>query len=165
VRRSVRSFGVVVVAVVVGGCQAAASGTRTDLRAYLEQSRSWAPIEGETARTLERILATEFVDEAEVLRQIADSRPRILTHMKTARAYEPHSKAVGQIHARYLSAWDVLLRAYDAIEQGFQTGDYTRLARGREAMAEWRDGLLRVARDLRELMERFGVESTGAVES
>jgi hypothetical protein len=152
-------------AILIGGCEGATSGTRIDLRAYLERARSWAPVEGETARTLERILATEFVDEAEVLRQIGDSRPRILTHLKTARAYTPHSKTVAHVHARYVAAWESLLHGYDSIEEGFKTGDHAKLARGREAMAEWRDGLVGVARELRDLMERFGVEAVGAVES
>jgi hypothetical protein len=152
-------------AALLTACQNAAPGTRTDLRAYLQHTRSWAPVEGETARTLERILATEFVNEAEVRRQIADSRPRVLTHLELARAYEPHSKTVAQIHARYIAAWEALLRGYDAIEQGFTTGDYTKLARGREGLAEWRDGLVGVARELRELKERFGIDTEGAVES
>jgi hypothetical protein len=147
------------------GCQGATSGTRIDLRAYLERSRSWAPVEGETARTLERILATQFVDEAEVLRQIGDSRPRVATHLETVRGYVPHSKTVEQVHGHYVAAWEALLRGYDAIEEGFRSGDYNKLARGREGMAEWRDGLVDVARELRELMERFGVETSGAVES
>jgi hypothetical protein len=156
---------VLVLLVCTAGCRGATSGTRIDLRAYLERSRSWAPVEGETARTLERILATQFVDEAEVLRQINDSRPRVLTHLETVRGYVPHSKTVEQVHAHYIAAWESLLRGYDAIEEGFKSGDYAKLARGREAMAEWRDGLVDVARELRELMERFGVEASGAVES
>lgn len=156
---------VVVFVTCATGCQATSPGTRTDLRAYLQRSHSWAPVEAETARTLERILATEFVDEAEVRRQIGDSRPRVLTHLRIARAYEPQSNTIAQVHARYLAAWDALLRGYDLIEQGFASGDYPKLADGRNALAEWRDGLVAVARDLRELMERFGVESAGTVES
>ena len=140
------------------GCQAAPPATRSDLRAYLARSKGWAPTEAEAARTVERILATEFVDEAEVLRQIADSRPRLLAHLERVRAYAPQSEDVRRIHRRYVKAWQGLLAAYDAIEEGFSSGDYTKVARGREHMAEWKDGIVGVAQDLRQLMQDCGIE-------
>src|SRR5439155_1182079 len=88
---------------------------------------SWAPVEAETERTIERILGTQFVDEAEVRRQIRDDRPRALAHLERVRAYAPRSRDVQHIHARYVSAWEELLGGYDAIEQGFTSGDYTKL--------------------------------------
>lgn len=148
-------------------CGAApATATRTDLRAYLARSKSWAPVEAEAARTIERILKTQFVDEAEVRRQIADSRPRLLGHLEALRAYAPHSKEVATVHAHYVAAWERLISGYDAIEQGFSTGDYTKLARGREAMEAWRAGIVAVAHELRDLMDHFDVDASGpAVES
>ena len=146
-------------------CQASPTATRTDLRAYLSRTKSWAPVEAEAARTIGRILKTQFVDEAEVRRQIADSRPRLLAHLESLRAYTPHSKDVARIHARYVTAWERLLGGYDAIEEGFSSGDYTKLARGREAMEAWRAEIVGVADDLRDLMQHFDVEPTGAVES
>jgi hypothetical protein len=122
-------------------------------------------VEAETARTIERILRTEFVDEAEVHRQIADSRPRLEAQLADARAYTPQSEEVRRIHRRYLGAWEALLAGYDAIESGFATGDYTRLATGRERMAEWRTTLLGVANDLRQLVQRLGIDPAGATES
>jgi hypothetical protein len=150
---------------VVAACQAPPSETRTDLRAYLARTRTWAPVDAEAARTIDRILKTQFVDEAEVRRQIADSRPRLLAHLQSVRAYAPHSRDVARIHARYVAAWDRLLAGYQAIEEGFSSGDYTKLARGREAMEAWREEIVTVADELRGLMEHFGVEPTGAVES
>jgi hypothetical protein len=146
-------------------CQASSGATRTDLRAYLAHSTHWAPVEAETHRTIERILRTQFVDEAEVRRQIADNRPRLLAHLERLRAYAPHSKEVAGIHARYITAWETLLAGYDAIEQGFSTGDYTRLARGREAMETWQGEIVTVADELRQLMQHFGVEPGGTIES
>ena len=138
---------------------------RADLQAYLARMKSWAPVEAETERTIERILRTQFVDEAEVRRQIRDDRPRALVHLERVRAYAPRSKDVQHIHARYVSAWEDLLGGYDAIEQGFTSGDYTKLARGREAMKKWGVGIADVARQLRDLMQHLGVEPGGAVES
>jgi hypothetical protein len=146
-------------------CGTPSSTARADLRAYVQASKAWAAVEGETARTLDRILETQFVDEAEVLRQIADSRPRIAKHLELIRAYTPATDDLRRIHERYVAAWETLLGGYDAIERGFRTGDYTNLARGREAMATWRDAIVGVARDLRELMRRFGVDATAATES
>ena len=160
-----RGLAALVLGSLVLACQSSSTATRTDLRAYLSRTKSWAPVEAEAARTVGRILKTQFVDEAEVRRQIADSRPRLLAHLESLRAYTPHSKDVARIHARYMAAWQRLLGGYDAIEEGFSSGDYTKLARGREAMEAWRAEIVGVAEDLRELMEHFGVESTGAVES
>ena len=138
---------------------------RADVQSYLARMKSWAPVEAETERTIERILRTQFVDEAEVRRQIQDDRPRVLAHLERVRAYAPRSKDVQHIHARYVSAWEDLLGGYDVIEAGFASGDYTKLARGREAMERWRAAIADVARQLRDLMEHFGVEPGGAVES
>jgi hypothetical protein len=147
------------------GCQATPPATRSDLQAYLARSKGWAPTEAEAARTVERILATEFVDEAEVLRQIVDSRPRLLAHLERTRAYVPRSEDVRRIHRRYVEAWQALLAAYDAIEEGFSSGDYAKLARGRERMAEWKNGLVSVAEDLRQLMQHCGIEPETSVGS
>ena len=147
------------------GCGGPPGAMRADLQAYLSRMKSWAPVEAETERTIERILRTQFVDEAEVRRQIRDDRPRALVHLERVRAYAPRSKDVQHIHARYVSAWEDLLGGYDAIEQGFTSGDYTKLARGREAMEKWGVGIADVARQLRDLMQHLGVEPGGAVES
>ena len=149
-------------AIVALGCGAPPGAERADLQAYLERTKGWAPVEAETARTLERILATEFVDEAEVRHQIDDSRPRILTHLERVRAYTPRSEAVQRIHETYIKAWQSLLEGYDAIVAGFTSGDYTQLAAGREGMARWKDGIVRAARDLRELSQRLGVSTERA---
>gem|GEM_PF-1714125 len=143
---------------VLAACHPGAAAVRLDLQAYLQHMRLWAPVEAETARTLERILATQFVDEAEVRHQIADSRPRLRAHLERIRAYQPRTPPLQRIHARYVRAWQDLLSGYDAIEKGFTTGDYTNLARGREAMAAWRDGITGVAHDLRALADDLGVE-------
>ena len=155
----------VVLVLAVVGCRATADETRTDLRAYLARTRTWAPVDAETARTIDRILKTQFVDEAEVRRQIADSRPRLVTHLEHLRAYEPRSKDVTRVHARYVASWERLLAGYQEIEDGFSSGDYTKLARGREAMDAWRADIVAVADELRDLMEHFNVEPGGAVES
>jgi hypothetical protein len=146
------------------GCHAAPSETRTELRSYLVRARSWAPVEAETARTIKRIFDTQFVDEAEIRRQIADSRPRVLAHLQHLRDYAARSPDLARIHARYVAAWERLLAGYSAIEEGFSSGDYTKLARGREAMEAWRAEIVAVADELRQLMEHLGIEG-GAVES
>lgn len=146
-------------------CGRTPSETRIDLNAYLAHSKGWAPAEAEAARTIKRIFDTQFVNETEVLHQIADSRPRVLAHLAQLRAYTPRSKEVGHVHDRYVSAWQQLLDGYDAIEKGFASGDYTHLARGREALEAWRETIVDVARELRELMQHFGIDPGGAVAS
>jgi hypothetical protein len=153
------------VAVAVVACGNPPAATRTDLRAYLARSKSWAPAEAEANRTIDRILKTQFVDEAEVRRQIADSRPRVVAHLTSLRAYTPHSAEVTHVHAEYIAAWEKLLAGYDDIDEGFSSGDYTKLARGRQAMEAWRRAIVDVAAELRELVQHFGIESSGTVES
>jgi hypothetical protein len=146
-------------------CGVSPDTTRIELRAYLARTKAWAPVEAETNRTISRILATQFVDEAEIRRQIADNRPRILTHLDQVRGFVPHTKDIARIHARYLAAWQTLLDGYDAIEQGFSSGDYTKLARGREAMEAWRREIQATASELRDLMEHLGIQGVGTLES
>lgn len=145
-------------ALVVSACSSSSGEMRTDVRAYLQRSATWAPIESETARVLERILATQFVDEPEVLHQIQESRPRILAHLQVVRGLAPKNTRIQKINQTYVAAWEGLLAGYSAIEEGFSSGDYTKLARGREAMAAWRDGIMDVARELRDLATEVGVE-------
>lgn len=159
------AVGLVLVAALAAACGVSPDTTRIELRAYLARARSWAPVEAETNRTLQRIFATQFVDEAEIRRQITDSRPRILTHLDHVRGFSTHAKDIAHVHARYLAAWERLLGGYDAIEQGFSSGDFTKLSRGREAMEAWRAEIQAVAAELRELMEHFGVDASGATES
>jgi hypothetical protein len=150
---------------IVLGCGTPQSAVRIEAQSYLERSKDWAQVEAETSRTIERIFDTQFVDEAEVLRQIADSRPRVLAHLATLHAYHPRSEDIAGIHARYVAGWEKVLDGYSAIEKGFATGDYMNLARGREALTEWGDAILAVAQELRELMRHFGLEASGTVES
>ena len=153
------------IVVLLSACGTPSSLVRTDLQAYVDRIQTWAPVEGETQRTIARILRTQFVDEAEVLRQIADCRPRVLAHLERVRAYSPRSPALEQIHTRYVAAWEGLLSGFDAIEGGFATGDYTKLAIGRRAMEMWQASIVRVADDLRDLMQEFGVAARGTTES
>jgi hypothetical protein len=143
-------------------CGAPPTAVRTDVLAYLQRSKAWAPIEAETARTIDRILKTHFVDDAEIHRLIADDRPRVLSHVETVRAYRPGTRAVAQVHEQYLAAWSTLLLGYDAIEEGFRTGDYAHLARGREAMLQWRRQIVHVADQLRSMTDHFGIDPSEA---
>jgi hypothetical protein len=126
---------------------------------------SWAPTEADTAQTLERILATEFVDEAEVRRQIADSTPRVRRQLAEAEQYEPRTAEVRRIHAVYVGSWQTLLDAYGSITAGFESGDQTKLSRGRDGMARWRDAIVQVARELRDLRDRTGVDPSDVTPS
>lgn len=154
-----------VLAVVAMACSPSDTSVAADVQAYLGQAQGWAAVEAEAARTLERILATQFVDEAEVRRQITDARPRIASHLERVRVYAPRTAAVAAVHARYVVAWEDLLEAFADIERGFDSGDYTLLARGREGMARWKEGVMTVARDLRGLVDQYDVDTSAPVQS
>lgn len=143
-------------------CGASKGALRIDVLGYLERAKTWAAVEAETAATVDRIFRTQFVDEAEVNRQIADSRPRIERHLGQVREYKPRSDEVERIHREYLQAWERLLAGYDAIETGFASGDYKKLATGRENLEAWRGGIVWVADELRDLAQRLNVDPATA---
>lgn len=149
-------------AIITAACGSPPGAERTDVLAYLDRARAWAAVEAETAQTLDRIIATQFVDEAEVNREIATSRPRLASHLERVRDYNPRTSDVARIHARYVRAWERLLAGFDAIDQGFSSGDHSKLAQGREAMGIWREQIIRVADELGELVRRFGIDAMGA---
>jgi len=139
------------------GCGPPPATLRAELSAYLVQIQDWAAVEAETARTIERILATEFVDEGLVRQYLAEAIPRTETHLERVRAYRPRTPPVASVHARYSAAWEALLAGFRAIEDGFHRGDWSQLAVGRRQMTQWRDGMLDVARELRTLAQRYQV--------
>jgi len=147
------------------GCSTPPAALRADTLAYLQKMSSWAPVEAETARTLERIMATQFVDEAELRRQIAESAPRVQRQLETATAYEPRTAEVRRIHGEYTKAWRTLLDGYGAITTGLDHGEQAKIADGREAMLRWRDTIVDVARDLRALRDRVGVDMSDVTPS
>ena len=138
-------------------CTTSSVDLRADVQAYWQRMSAWAPVEAETARTLERILATQFVDEAEVRHQIADSRPRLVAHLERAEGYVPRTPPLERLHRRYVGAWHALLAAYHAIEDGVTATDQLKLARARLAMLQWRATIRAVARELRSIAHASGV--------
>lgn len=148
----------------LGACGRSTGELRIDVLGYLERAKTWAPVEAETAAAVDRIFRTQFVDEGEVNRQIADSRPRVERHLVQVREYKPRSDEVERIHREYLQAWDRLLAGYDAIGAGFASGDYKKLAVGRENLEAWRGGIVWVADELRDLAQQLNVDpATGTV--
>jgi hypothetical protein len=163
--RFLRRLSLACVLALLAACSTPPAALRADTLAYLQKMSSWAPDEAETARTLERILATEFVDQAEVLRQISDNTPRVQSHLAEAEQYQPRTAEVRQIHAVYVASWRTLLDAYGSITAGFASGDQNKLAQGRNGMARWRDAIMQVARELRDLRDRTGVDPSDVTPS
>jgi hypothetical protein len=124
---------------------------RADLTLYLQRANDWAPVEAETARTIDRVLATQFVDDAEVRRQITADAPRVAAHLARVEAVAPTSQELRDVHARYVGAWRDLSAGYTALLRGIDAGNARDLAAGREAMEAWRESIVGVARDLRRL--------------
>jgi hypothetical protein len=161
----VRDVGRLALVIVAVGCGTPTGTVRLDVLSYLERAKAWAPIEAEAAATVKRIFRTQFVDESEVSRQIADSRPRIERHLVQVREYQPRSEEVERIHREYVRSWELLLAGYEAIEGGFASGDYRRLATGRERLEAWRGGIVWVADELRMLAQRLNVDPADATVS
>ena len=124
---------------------------RDDLTLYLQQAQDWAPVEAETSRTIARILATQFVDEAEVRRQIRADLPRVAAHIARVRNIHPSSPELAAIQATYLTTWRDLATGYNQIERGLDHGIVTDVAAGRASLAAWRQGIIATADALRRL--------------
>jgi hypothetical protein len=124
-----------------------------DLARYLAQAVAWAPQEAEVARAIGRVLETEFVDEAEVRRQLAESLPRVDAQLAAIEAYTPATRRLRSIHDRYAHAWRELRAAYAEIVRGFDTQNSAALAAGRRALVAWRQAIPATARQLRELTD------------
>ena len=137
------------VVLVLGACGAPPQAERSDLQAYLRQVEQWGAVEGDTARTIERILDTQFVDEAAVYREIADSRVRIGPHLENLELAIPQTRRIRRIHTHYVGTWQRLLNTYRALEQGLREADQALVAEGRAGLLAWRRGLRGVADELR----------------
>jgi len=140
------------------GCSSDAEGTRVELVEFLRVLNAWAPADGAAAGAIERVLATQFVDDAEVRHQVTELSARVSAHLAKVAAYHPRSPEVAALYTRYRGAWEQLSGGCAEIEAGLDQGVPERLAGGREALEAWADSLASMARDTRRLAERVGVD-------
>ena len=148
---------VVLTAATLLSCSPATQTLRADLTLYLQRANDWAPTEAETARTIDRILATQFVDEAEVRRQVAADAPRVAAHLARIDKVQPASPEIRDVHRRYVENWQTLDEGYRVLVRGLDTGHVPDIAAGRRALEDWRAGIVEVARELRSLRDAAGL--------
>lgn len=122
-----------------------------DIAAYVDRLRDWAPVEGEAGRSVDRLIATHFVDESAVLHELQDALPRSEEQIERALSYSPRTRDVQAIHAEYTAAWTALHDGLEQIRHGITTADGHALSAGREAILTWRNSLQRIARQIRAL--------------
>jgi hypothetical protein len=146
----------VLVAAIALGCNPGDRTLRADLTLYLQRTADWAPVEAETARTIDRILATQFVDEAEVRRQVTADAPRVQAHLTRVEAVQPTSSELREIHRAYVETWRRLATGYRDLLHGIDSGNVPDIASGRRALDAWRAGILDTARALRRLQADVG---------
>lgn len=136
----------------IAACGAAADRTlHADLTLYLQRANDWSPVEAETAKTIDRILATQFVDEAEVRRQVVANAPQITEHLARVEQVKPRSPELQDVHRRYVEAWRELASGYERILHGLDTGTANDIAAGRRGLEAWRGGIVDTAKELRRL--------------
>jgi hypothetical protein len=151
------ALGLVAACVAIVACGSAADRTlNADLSLYLQRANDWSPVEAETAKTIERILATQFVDEAEVRRQVVANAPHVAQHLGRVEQVQPRSPELQVVHRRYVEAWRRLAIGYDRILRGLDTGTVSDIADGRRALEAWRGAIVDTARDLRRLQQDLG---------
>jgi hypothetical protein len=139
------------------GCRTAAppQEVATDVAAYLDRVSFWSPIEGETGRSIERILATQFVEESAVLHELDECIPRTAAHLRRIQAYQPRTSPLQAVHEKYLLAWTTLDQGFAQLQDGIRRAEGSALAEGREALLAWRRGLRTVAADLLQLQRDY----------
>lgn len=142
----------------LAACGPSRGDVREDLEAYLAHAKEWAPTEAETARTVQRILATQFVDDDEIRRQIAADAPRASTHLALIETVHPRTDPVREIHAAYVAAWRELVAAYRDIVDGLEKNDASLISHGRRALDGWRTTILATAQRLRTLASGADVD-------
>jgi hypothetical protein len=122
------------------------------VQAYLQQLEEWAPEEAEVGRGVRRILETQFVDDGEVRRQLAEVQPRIDAQLSRMRGYRPPAGPIGDLHQAYVVAWAGLQQGCREIAEGLDAAEQDRLGRGRRQLVAWREALPAVAKRVRELL-------------
>lgn len=144
----------------LSACAHNEAGLRAEFDQYVLHEREWAPIEAETARTIERILATQFVDEAEVRRQVDADLPRVAMHLSRLSDLHPVSPELAAIHAEYVTMWHNLADGYRQLERGLDRGVVSDVAAGRESLEAWRQGIIATARALRRLRNDLDTQAS-----
>lgn len=119
--------------------------------AYLEQVRQWAPQEAEVGRGVRRILETQFVDDGEVRRQLAELQPRIDAQLSRMREYRAPAGAIADVHAAYVVAWTELQQGCRDIADGLDAGEHALIGGGRRKLVAWRESLPTIAKRLQGL--------------
>lgn len=148
-----QAIGVTALVVLLAAACRTSPLSQQDVEVYLQQLRRWAPQEGEIARAVRRILETEFVDEAEVRRQITESTPRLEAHVVALRSYQPRPAELRDLHGRYRRTWEGLQDGYADILRGLDTANQPVIGRGRRALLAWREAIPATARRLLELRD------------
>lgn len=118
---------------------------------HMNELAAWAPVEAETARSIQRILASQFVDEAAVRQEIAQAVPRIEAHLARIGPITPDDPDLRKIHERYRRAWHDILEGLQNIPAALDRADAQALASSRSAITAWRESMIEIANDLRRL--------------
>lgn len=117
----------------------------------MQQVTSWAPVEAETARSIQRIFATQFVDEAAVRQEVSQTLPRIKSHLDRIASVAPSDSDLRDIHLRYQLAWRQLQDALIGLPDAIGRNDAGALAASRASMTAWGQAMMDIAADLRRI--------------
>lgn len=141
--------------IVVAFGQAASCASDSDrskaFQGYMQQVTSWAPVEAETARSIQRIFASQFVDEAAVRQEVSQTLPRIKNHLDRIESVAPADSQLREINLRYRLAWQQLQEALIGLPDAIGHSDAAALAASRASMTAWGQSMLDIAADLRRI--------------
>lgn len=128
-----------------------------DLSEYTQKIVEWEGVESRVLRAIGKVERNQFVDDDYVASTLASVVGEVRLHLEHAARYKPKTRAIEEIHSRYLESWRDLAEAFDTIIRSMEARDYLELSGGVERMRRARQELIEVAAALSDLLDTTGV--------
>lgn len=128
-----------------------------DLSDYTQKIVEWEGVESRVLRAIGKVERNQFVDDDYVASTLASVVGEVRLHLEQAARYKPRTRAIEEIHSRYVKSWRDFAEAFDTIIHSMETRDYLKLSGGVERMRRARQELIEVAAALSDLLDTTGV--------
>jgi hypothetical protein len=129
-----------------------------DVLQYIAKIKKWEPVEAKALKAIKDVQRSQYVDDEYVVATLGAVMDDIQIHLAEIGNYQPMTKPVTEVHARYRKAWQDLHDAFQTVIDAMQRKDYMSLSKGTEGLRTSRQELLLVAAALSILMEDSGLK-------
>ncbi len=135
---------------------------KTDLQHYLEEARSWAPMEAQINGPIETVERSYYADDHFVLSTLKPVVSLAQDYVGKLEDYEPQTLLLQGLHRRYIEAWRSHELACRTIVEAMEKKDYILLAKGTQELRRARSALRDVLAELYRLMRKEEILSPKA---